>query len=127
MDTENVGEIARRTGLRTGFRHAVRLPDWPCGRTASTKGRRSSGSRSTPGWSVVLTVNRGSVPPEIVEALSSGGRRVLEAYFSGVVHPGHLIYMRDGDYIGDVYPPSEAGGSTEVEEVCGPRGKDSNS
>ncbi|GLX92390.1 hypothetical protein [Herbidospora sp. NBRC 101105] len=118
VDTEDVGEIARRLGAEPDSGTPC---DFPTAMRASGVGRKTLVvwvGEHAPGWSVVLTVNRGSVPPEIVEALSSGGRRVLEAYFHEVVHRGHLIYLRDGDYIGDVYPPSEPGGKVEVEEFA---------
>ncbi|MFF4412005.1 hypothetical protein ACFYY8_05700 [Streptosporangium sp. NPDC001559] len=116
VDTEDVDEIARRlrvdpdSGTPCDFETAMRSYETDPNTLIVWVGEHS------PGWSTVLTLSGVTVPPKAMEALSAGRRRVLEAFFVEVADPGKLLYTRDGEYIGEVFPPSSRGGWTEVPE-----------
>ncbi|WP_204018051.1 hypothetical protein [Sphaerimonospora thailandensis] len=116
VDTEDSNEITRRLGVdpRDGtlcdFQTAMQSYEAGPEKLIVWVGEHSAG------WSTILTVSGVTVPPHLIEALSAGGHRVLEAYFMEEVDPGKLLYTHDGEYIGEIFPPSSPGGWMEVPE-----------
>ncbi|MEU1734763.1 hypothetical protein [Streptosporangium sp. NPDC020145] len=116
VDTGDSNEIARRLGvdLRDGtlcdFQTAMQSYEADPEELIVWVGEHSAG------WSTILTVSGVTVPPRLIEALSAGGHRVLEAYYVEEADPGKLLYTYDREYLGAVFPPSSPGGWMEVPE-----------
>lgn len=116
VDTEDGNEIARRLGVdpRDGtlcdFQTAMQSYEAGPDKLIVWVGEHSAG------WSTILTISGVTVPPHLIEALSTDGQRVLEAYFMEDADPGKLLYTHDREYIGEIFPPSSPGGWMEVPE-----------
>ncbi|MET8335642.1 hypothetical protein [Streptosporangium canum] len=116
VSTEDGNEIARRLGVdpQNGtlcdFQKATQSYETSLEELIVWVGEHSAG------WSTILTISGGTMPPRLIEALSADGQRVLEAYYVEEADPGKLLYTYDREYRGEIFPPSSPGGWMEVPE-----------